>query len=298
MSVSGNGSVALTGSTRSTDFPVTNNAFCSTLSGEYDTFVAMLDANLSNLTYSSYFGGSYNDVGKGITMDPGDAVYVTGYCGRGFPTTTGAFDEVMNGTGDAFALKLEANGSIGYITLLGGKEGEGGFGITTYNGGCALVTGETGSPDFPTTEGAFDRYKYGRGMFISKLSPDGSDLLYSTFVGGEREGPGWDISIPEGGYVYATGKTRSLSFPTTQGAYCTTYQGGTWDSFLLRMDIDKPWIVEDSTPNVTGTGDPIQVNLTIADNIEISDVKLEYWYGGSTHVNVDMEFLNGTGTLA
>ena len=52
-------------------------------------------------------------------------------------------------------------------------------------------------------------------------------------------------------------------------AFCTTYSGGDWDSFLLRMDIDGPWIYEDSTANATSTGDPLQINVTMKDNVEL-----------------------------
>ena len=296
MRVDSAGNVYLSGWTRSQDFPVTNNAFCSTQSGAADAFVVKLDANFSTLAYSSYFGGTSNDYGYGIDVDNHGSIYATGMASSGFPTTKGVFDDVINGSIDAFVLKINNTNSLEYSTYIGGTVGEIGYSIKVYDGGCTLVTGYTTSGDFPTTPNAYDTQKAGwRDAFIVKMDSNGQKLLFSSFIGGQEDDYGYEVSVPEGGFVYLSGKTAHNTFPTTQGAYCTTYQGGDWDGFLLRLDIDRPWMFIDSTPNRTTTGDPFQVNLTVRDNTDISEVRLEYWYGSSSsHTRVTMDMTGGT----
>lgn len=299
IAIDSDGNVIIVGWTLSTDFPVSSNAFCSTKNGEADAFVAVFDENLTNLTYSSYYGGVYTDRANGVSVDKKDSIYITGFANRGFPTTSGAFDEVSNRS-DAFVLKLNSTFGIEYSTFLGGKENEQGYSITVYDGGCALVTGNSESSDFPTTEGGINRTLTGyQDTFLTKFSPNGSEVLYSTFIGCQRAVDPYEVSVHDNGFVYLSGWTEDGGFQTTQGAYCTTYSGGDMDGFALRIDIDRPWVVVDSTLNVTTTGDPFQVNLTVRDNTDLSEVELEYWYGSSSsHTRVTMDNAGGTSTNA
>ncbi len=294
-----NNNVIITGWTLSSNFPVSSNAFCSTKNDEADAFVAVLDKNLTNLTYSSYFGGKRNDYGRGVSVDAQDSIYVTGLATYGFPTTSGAYDEVLDRY-DAFVMKINTSYGLEYSTYLGGKEGEYGYSITVYDGGCALVTGYSGSSDFPTTMGGINSTLTGyQDAFITKFSPNGSEILYSTLIGCRRAVDPYEISMHENGFAYISGWTGDGGFPTTQGAYCTTYSGGPMDGFALRIDIDRPWVFNDSTPNTTTTGDPFQVNLTVRDNTDVSEVRLEYWYGSSSsHTRVTMNMTGGTNTNA
>ena len=124
------GNAFVTGFTYSSDFPITPGAFDTTFSGG-DVFVTKLLANGSALAYSTYLGGSANDVGNGIAVDSAGRAYVTGVTASSdFPTTPGAFD-VTRGGGifDAFVTKLEASGAaLVYSTYLGGSEDEFGAG--------------------------------------------------------------------------------------------------------------------------------------------------------------------------
>src|SRR5574337_1256282 len=102
------------------------------------------------------------------------------------------------------------------------------------------VTGYTNSDDFPTTRGAFDRsYNVMFGAldaFVSKLNPTGSDLIYSTYLGGSGDwNMGWGIAIDGSGNVYVTGRTNSSDFPTTPGAWDTSFNGGD-DVFVTKLN--------------------------------------------------------------
>lgn len=131
-----------------------------------------------------------------------------------------------------------AGSELLYATFLGGSVIESGSGIAVDNTGSAYVTGYTASPEFPTTPGAFDTSKNGaRDIFIVRLNPAGSNLIYATFLGGTGVDYGdsaTDIALDSGGNAYITGYTDSADFPTTPGAFDTTFNGDV-DAFAARL---------------------------------------------------------------
>jgi hypothetical protein len=225
----------VTGYTRSADYPTTPGAFDRTLNGAVDAFVTKLNASGSALAYSTFLGGAGDDVGLGIAVREGRA-YVTGYTtSADYPTTPGAFDRTLNGAADAFVTKLNASGSeLAYSTFLGGRSGEG---ISVDGGGRAYVTGLAQSAGFfPTTPGAFDTtFNGGRwDGFVTKLNASGSELLYSTFLGGTDNDLSLGIAVREGN-AYVTGRTESADYPTTPGAFDTSFNGGRNDAFVTKL---------------------------------------------------------------
>jgi hypothetical protein len=193
------------------------------------------------LDYSTFLGGSGRSYGYGIAVGPGGEAYVTGTLRSvNFPTTPGAFDATFEGSAEAFVTKLDASGSsLEYSTLLGGRADDRGNGIAVDPGGAAYVAGLTDSADFPTTAGAFDTtYGGGGDSFVAKLAPDGSSLAYSTLLGGAGYDRGSGIALGAGGEAYLTGDTGSGDFPTTSGAFDTTFNGdvGENDVFVAKLD--------------------------------------------------------------
>ena len=112
--------------------------------------------------------------------------------------------------------------------------------------GNAYVTGFTSSTDFPATLGAAQTAKLGTGdAFVTKLNSAGSGLLYTTFLGGSDFDAGQGIAVDAAGNAYVTGFTRSTDFPTTAGAFQTTFQGSRiGDAFVTKFDL---------TPTFAGT---------------------------------------------
>ena len=111
---------------------------------------------------------------------------------------------------------------VQFTTFLGGNSNETGAGIAVDGSGDSYVTGTTQSPDFPTTTGAFQRTgsaSSSADAFVSKLNPNGTALVYSTFVGGSNMESGNGIAVDTGGNAYVTGTTKSSNFPTTSGAF-------------------------------------------------------------------------------
>jgi hypothetical protein len=215
------GNAYVTGYTRSNNFPITAGAFQTTFAdpaGSGDVFVTKIDPTGAALVYSTYLGGSGDErtwsIGR-IAVDRSGSAYVTGSTlSADFPITAGAFQSVHSGAFDnPFVTKLDPTGStLIYSTFLG--EGTG-HGIAVDSNGSAYVIGNVQGP-FPTTSGAVQRTS--GEVFVTKLDPTGTTLIYSTLLGGGREG-GEAIAVDAEGNAYVTGYTYSANFPTTPGAF-------------------------------------------------------------------------------
>lgn len=242
IAVDSRGNAYVTGDTRSQDFPTTRGALqAKFIPGAIENaFVARLDGS-GELSYSTYLGGSGNDVGRGITVDANGNAYITGYTSSAnFPTTARAFQRKLNGLQNAFIAKLNSAGSaLEYSTFLGGNDYDFGFGIAVDAQGNAYVTGTTYaifSSTFPTTSSAYQTSSAGSGdAFVSKLSADGSALVYSTFLGGSGYDGGRAIALDASGSAYVTGYTRSNAFPVTVGASQTGLNGAE-DAFVTKLN--------------------------------------------------------------
>jgi hypothetical protein len=237
VAVDASGNAYITGTTGSPDFPVTPDAFQTTLSGQENAFVTKLNAAGSALPYSTYLGGSGDDHGGGIGLDASGNAYVTGYTSSSdFPTTLGAFQTTFGGYIDVFVSKLNATGSaLLYSTYLGGAGADVGSGIAVDSAGNAYVTGETPSSNFPTTPGAFGTTYAGDGdAFVTELNASGSAVLYSTYLSGDSDGTA--IAVDASGNTYVTGITWSGNFPTTPGAFQTT-EGVGDDAFVTKLNL-------------------------------------------------------------
>src|SRR2546422_827769 len=238
------GNAYVTGNTFSTNFPTTAGAFQHKFGGgDNDAFVTKLNTLASgsaSLVYSTYLGGTSDENGFGIAVDSTGNTYVTGQTGSlDFPTTTGAFrPSFAGGFIDAFVTKLNPTGAaLAYSTYLGGTGDEDGFGIAVDATGNAYVTGITFSPDFPATAGTFQPSSPGGDAFVTKLNPSGAALVYSTYLGGTGSDVGFGIAVDSFGNAYVTGQTFSSDFPTTEGAFQTTFGGGGgFDAFLTKVN--------------------------------------------------------------
>jgi len=241
IAVDSSGNAYVTGSTYSTNFSTTAGAFQTTYAaGRQDAFVTKLNATGTALVYSTYLGGGYYDSGNGIAVDSSGNAYVAGSTSSAdFPTTPGAFQTSYNGgVSDGFVTKLNATGTaLVYSTYLGGSGGQdGGNGIAVDSSGDAYVTGSTFDTDFPTTAGAFQTTFGGViDAFVTKLNAGGTALIYSTYLGGSAEDNGTRIRLDSSGNAYSTGLTFSTDFPTTPGAFQTTFGGGVINAFVAKF---------------------------------------------------------------
>lgn len=182
--------------------------------------------------YSTFLGGIYGDEGWSITGDASGAAYVVGSTDSyDFPTTPGAF--ISNGPPGAFVVKLNAQGSaLDYAAILGPASAED---IVVDDSGAAYIVGDAGS-DFPTTVGAYDTTFNGGtdDAFVAKLNATGSDLIYSTFLGGSSGDAAVALAVDSTGAAYVTGRTSSSNFTTTVGAFDRIYNAG--DAFVVKLN--------------------------------------------------------------
>jgi FlgD Ig-like domain/Beta-propeller repeat len=191
------------------------------------------------LVWSTYLGGSAEELGWSATFDSNGNPVVTGLnTSTFFPTTPGAYDRIYSGLGDVFVSKLSADGStLIWSTFLGGSSLllDYGYSVSLDPSNNPVVTGYTRSEDFPTTPGAYDtEYNGDADVFVSMLSANGSALLWSTFIGGPQHDIGYDIDHDSEGNPVVAGRTLSVDFPTTAGAYDPS-QNGEEDGFILKL---------------------------------------------------------------
>ena len=247
IAVDGDGNAYVVGSTSWTEFPTTPGAFQDSLHiscGQQDSFctvafVTKLNADGSDLLYSTFIGGSgaSHDLGNAIFVDGQGNAHIAGYTRSfDFPTTMRAI-QIGCGpcvTGSAFLAVLNPTGSeLLYSTYLGGQSGFQGdtaaYSIAVDRHGFDYITGYTDAPDFVTTANAFQSKTAGHGdAFVSKLDVFGAEsaLVYSTYLGGTMADSGNAIAVDSKGNIYVAGATGSRDFPVTTGAFQTVYGGG------------------------------------------------------------------------
>ncbi|MEN6602569.1 MAG: SBBP repeat-containing protein, partial [Bryobacteraceae bacterium] len=241
------GGAFVTGVTNSANFP-TKTPYQAAVKGSRDVFITKLDPS-GALAFSTYLGGGADDYGQSVAIDGSNNVYVTGYTSStNFPTTAGAVQTTLKGNPTAFVTKLSSSGTaLEYSTYLGGTCVDWGYGIAVHSSGSAYVTGETCSTDFPTTAGAVGPQKeMGNAAFVTRLKPDGTGLVYSTYIGSNRQVRGSAIAVDESEFAYVTGFNYGEDFPTSNAlqkdrewyvpvlAYSKT-GGVEWDSLQRGM---------------------------------------------------------------
>jgi hypothetical protein len=227
------------GNTASPDFPTTAGALQSRLAGRTDSFLVSLSEADGALLWSTLVGGSGSDLPEHRpAFDSAGNVIFTGVTDSAdFPVSDGAFQRTHGGAHDGFvtALSAEAGGLV-WSTLLGGGGAEGLLLPTVMPDGSIIVVGATSSPDFPVTDGALQR-EYGGGKLdavIAILSPDGSKLRYSSYLGGRGEDQIRGVALGSDGALYVVGMTSSRAFPVTSNAFQRRLGGGS-DAFIAKL---------------------------------------------------------------
>lgn len=251
------GNVFVTGSTSSTYYPTTVGIYDSSFHGLYDVFVSKLNNKLTSLLASTFIGGSSGDYARAVTVDSSGNVFVAGDTDSSdYPTTSGAYDTTFNDSGnsyykgDVFVSKLSNNLTTLFAsTFIGGGFMDDATALAIDSSGNIFVTGNTYSSDYPTTSGAYDTF-FGNGdlwytgkVFISKLNNNLTSLLASTFIGGGGDYV-YGLAIDLSGNVFVTGDTGSSLYPTTPGAFDTTFNDGDYynwpflagDAFISKLN--------------------------------------------------------------
>ncbi|MFO0795290.1 MAG: SBBP repeat-containing protein [Candidatus Brocadiaceae bacterium] len=227
--------VYIVGYTASSDFPTTATVYDASYNYGDDAFISKLNGGLTSLVESTFLGGSGNDRGNSIAITAGGKVYVTGYTtSLNFPVTAGAYDTSYNGA-EVFVSWFNSDlWRLRASTFLGGSYSDVGNAIAINRFGSVYVTGYTQSYDFPVTSGAYDTIHNGHDVFVSKFDGSLKSLKASTLLNGTV---GNSIAVDRSGNIYVTGEAREgLPFPTTAGAYDTSYNGGFTDAFVSKFN--------------------------------------------------------------
>ncbi|MGA8030307.1 MAG: SBBP repeat-containing protein [Bryobacteraceae bacterium] len=260
------GNAYIAGVTLSPDFP-TFHAIQSSLRGKQNAFAAELDPSGSHLVFSTYLGGSGSDSAGDIAVGIDRSIYVDGFTNSpDFPVTGKAYqkscDRGLNHgfcTGDAFATKLSPGGAkMIYSTYLGGSSTDSANGIAVDLAGAAYVTGLTYSSDFPTKEAYQSGYGGSADAFLTKLNPEGTGLVFSTYFGGSSGDDGMAIALDIFGNIFVTGTTSSTDFPTLN-AFQSANNGGPSDGFVAKFHPDGRALTYSSYIGGSGWDVPIRV---------------------------------------
>lgn len=227
IAVNGQGEVYVTGVTKSSDFPIANAAQAS-IAGGQDAFLAKLSAAGDALIYSTYLGGTLDDVGSGVAVDESDRAFVVGNTGSDdFNLSSTPFDNTLDGAQDAFMARFSPAGVIEVSTYLGGTANDYGVGIAISPDSAAMITGYTSSSDFPTVNAYDSVYSSGATFgdaFVARFDTSGNSLAYSTYLGGSSDDLALALAVDELGSAYLTGYTLSTDFPLLN-AYDSVFQG-------------------------------------------------------------------------
>lgn len=259
LSLDGDGMVYMTGWSNSANLPTTAGSLSPEPNGIWDAFVFKVNLNSSSIVYGTYLGGEGEDRGRGIMVNSGGNVFVTGMTrSEDFPTSTTGFDRELGGgvcgfdpCPDAFGVRLNAVGSaLVYGTFIGGWGDDQGTDIALDSQNRVIIVGKTEAADFPVAGNGYDNTLGGlRDAFVAQLDSAGQTLLYSTYMGGGGIDEGQGVTIDGGGLVYATGKTDSDDFPTTAGVYDPTHNSIETDAFVAKMTLAE----QPPTPTPTNT---------------------------------------------
>ncbi|HET8963827.1 MAG TPA: PKD domain-containing protein, partial [Chitinophagales bacterium] len=259
------------GITMGTGYPTTVGAYDITFGGGLGSYacdagITKFSSDGSALIWSTYLGGSGNDLPHSLIVNNVGELLVYGSTGSSdFPTTTGAFNEEYNGgsaivvttvlefTGvDIFIAKISADGSaLNASTFIGGSDNDG-FNVATatyYNYGDhargevivdaddnVYIASSTNSEDFPVTAGAFDTdYGGTQDAVVLKMNSDLSSLIWATYLGGTSADGGYSLKLQSDGNIVVTGGTASSNFPVTDGAWDETF-GGIVDAFVAILN--------------------------------------------------------------
>ncbi len=285
------GNFYVTGSTASTDFPVTAKAFQTSSGTGWSGFLAKMNPTGTALVYSTYFGANRTVVVNAIALNSVDEAYIAGNTiASNLPTTPGAFQSsIKPGSQNIFVAKFNSSGSaLIYCTYFGGSTDDvGGVGEDEANGialdpsGNVTVVGDTASTDFPLTPGALYTQNTAwlesldHGSFLTKLNNTGTALLYSTYFSGSGDLSGETcecvdaIAADLSGNIYLTGVTVSTDFPVTSGAFQTSPYGPGSDAFVTKFNAAEMTHLATTTTTVTANpgsqiaGSPIVFTVTV-----------------------------------
>ncbi len=287
----GEGNAYAVGQTASADFPVTEGAYDREYAGAIDAFMIKINPSGSDLVYATYLGGIGEDWGNAVDLNAAGEAYMAGYTrSMDYPVTTRAVDTTFNGNTDGFVTKLRPDGSaLSYSTYIGGIQGDNITSIVVAGNGSAFLAGGTYSADFPVN--GYDRsYNGDADGFVMKITPNGRDALYGTFLGGTDEDYIYGMRIdPSGTFAYVGGTTKSPEFPVTPGAWDESHNGFT-DLFMTMTEVPDPSLDAPEEPER-----PALRRSTVRPNPVSGEARIHIAPGEETGARITLHLFNALG---
>jgi hypothetical protein len=257
IAVDSKGCAYVTGLTRSINFP-TKNPYDGSYNFLGDAFVTKLSSSGKSLEYSTFIGGSNFDIGIMITVDNEDCAYICGSTkSNDFPLKN-SIQNHNNGKNDVFVVKLSPSGGIIYSTLIGGSEDDLPRDLALDKNGSIYVTGRTKSKDFPMKNPYDETHNGTWDAFVFKISPDGDELNFSSFIGGTKDEWGYGIAVDNNDCIYLSGNTSSPDFPNT---FNTSIKGE--DAYVMKLDPSENTYILNYSKFLGGNGDEKGWGLTV-----------------------------------
>ena len=289
------GSAYVTGQTTSTNFP-TANAIQATFGGgspDGDAFVTKINAAGTALAYSTYLGGTNNDIGFEIAVDSSGSAYLAGVTrSANFPTAN-ALLGTLNGASDAFVTKLSATGTaFAYSTYFGGSSEDSGNGIAVNASGEAYLAAGTSSTDVPTVNPTQAASGGGIEAVVAQFNAAGSALLFSTYLGGSGGDAALAIAIDSALAMYVTGRTASTNFPAVSAIQ--NANGGGQDAFITKISPESPTPTPTPAPTPTpSTFQFSQATYTVQEDVTFVNITVTRAGDTSAPATVDYATSNG-----
>lgn len=276
--------------------------------GAYDKSKPLI---IDPLVFSTYLGGSGDEIGQGVVVDASGNIYVTGRTSStNYPTTSGAYQTSYGTNTDVFVTKINSTGtSVLYSTYLGGSNNDQGNDIDVDASGNVFVTGFTKSTDFDITSGVFQATNGGGtdDIFVTKLNSAGNSLLYSTYIGGSGTDVGLGIKVDATGNAYITGRTSSSNYDIIAGSFQTALAGGD-DVFVTKINSTGTSLIystfiggtsndEGSDIAVDASGNVYITGYTASTNFDITSGVFQTTFGGAFFFgDIFVTKLNNNGT--
>lgn len=286
----GSTDVVVMGSTNGSNFPTTTGAYDEVANGGWDVVIAKLNSSLTTLLASTYIGGSANDFSTEIARDSAGNYYLIGFTASSdFPVTGSGYDVSYNGGNDGFISKFTPTlSTLSRSTFLGGSSNDVPISVSINSANQPYALLNTSSSDFPTTTGAYDEsHNGGSDAAIARLDTNLSSLLSATFIGSASDETPASIALDYSGNVYIGGRTNGSGYPTTAGAYDTTFNTG--DGAISKFDSGLTTLLASTFFGGTLSEDPAAIILDNRGHFYITGYTLSADYPTTSGVFLDFD---------